>query len=63
LERVPVEMGISDGAYAEISSASINEGDQVIIGIDSPRGDRKSGELPPGFGGGQQRGGRRDRGM
>jgi len=63
LERVPVEMGISDGAYAEISSASINEGDQVIIGIESPRGDRKSGELPPGFGGGQQRGGRRDRGM
>lgn len=63
LERVPVEMGISDGAYAEISSASINEGDQVIIGIDSPRGDRKSGDLPPGFGSGQQRGPRRDRGF
>ena len=63
LERVPVEMGISDGAYAEISSASINEGDQVIIGIDSPRGDRKSGDLPPGFGSGQQRGPRRDRGL
>ena len=63
LERVPVEMGISDGAYAEISSASINEGDQVIIGIDSPRGDRKGGDLPPGFGSGQQRGPRRDRGL
>lgn len=63
LERVPVEMGISDGAYAEISSASINEGDQVIIGIDSPRGDRKGGDLPPGFGSGQQRGPRRDRGF
>lgn len=63
LERVPVEMGISDGAYAEISSASINEGDQVIIGIDSPRGGRKGGDLPPGFGSGQQRGARRDRGL
>ena len=63
LERVPVEMGISDGAYAEISSASVNEGDQVIIGIDSPRGDRKGGDLPPGFGSGQQRGPRRDRGL
>ena len=63
LERVPVEMGISDGAYAEISSASINEGGQVIIGIDSPRGDRKGGDLPPGFGSGQQRGPRRDRGL
>ena len=63
LERVPVEMGISDGAYAEIGSASINEGDQVIIGIDSPRGDRKGGDLPPGFGSGQQRGARRDRGL
>ncbi len=63
LERVPVEMGISDGAYAEVSSASISEGDEVIVGIESPRGDRKSGDLPPGFGSGQQRGSRRDRGL
>ncbi|MBA2486450.1 MAG: efflux RND transporter periplasmic adaptor subunit [Nitrospira sp.] len=59
LDPVPVEMGISDGSYAEIISAAINEGDQVIIGIESLRGDRKGGELPPGFGSGQ----RRDRGM
>ncbi len=63
LEPVPVEMGISDGAYAEISSTAITEGDQVIIGIESPRGDRKGGDLPPGFGSGQQRGPRRDRGI
>lgn len=63
LERIPVETGISDGSYAEISSPAIKEGDQVIIGIESPRGDRKAGELPPGFGSGQQRGQRRDRGI
>jgi len=63
LERIPVEMGISDGTYAEVSATSINEGDQVIIGIDSPRGDRRGGDLPPGFGAGQQRGARRDRGL
>lgn len=63
LERIPVETGISDGSYAEISSPAIKEGDQVIIGIESPRGDRKVGELPPGFGSGQQRGQRRDRGI
>ena len=63
LERIPVEMGISDGFSTEISSNAIHEGDQVIIGIESLRGDTKSGELPPGFGSGQQRGVRRDRGI
>ena len=62
-EPIPVEMGISDGFYAEISSAEINEEDQVIIGIESPRGDRRGGDLPPGFGSSQQRAQRRDRGM
>jgi HlyD family secretion protein len=63
LERIAVEMGISDRSYVEITAAEIQEGDQVVTGIESPRGERKGGELPPGFGGGQQRGGRRDRGM
>ncbi|HQV11038.1 MAG TPA: efflux RND transporter periplasmic adaptor subunit [Nitrospira sp.] len=63
LERIPVEMGISDRSYVEIAAAGIQEGDQVVTGIESPRGERKGGELPPGFGGGQQRGGRRDRGI
>ena len=62
-ERILVEMGISDGSYAEISSAAISEGDQVVVGIESLRGDRKADDLPPGFGSGQQRGPRRDRGI
>lgn len=63
LEQIPVEMGISDGYYSEVRSASISEGDQVIVGIESPRGDRKGGDLPPGFGSGQPRAPRRDRGL
>jgi HlyD family secretion protein len=63
LEAVPVEMGISDGTYSEITAAEVTEGDQVIIGFDSVRGDRKGGDLPPGFGAGQPRSPRRDRGI
>ncbi|MBA5875858.1 MAG: efflux RND transporter periplasmic adaptor subunit [Nitrospira sp. CR1.2] len=63
LERIPVMMGISDRAYVEIAAEGIQEGDQVVVGIDAPRGERKGAELPPGFGGGQQRGARRDRGL
>jgi HlyD family secretion protein len=62
LEAVAVEMGISDGTYSEIIATEVNEGDQVISGIDSLRGDRKGGDLPPGFGSGQPRP-RRDRGI
>lgn len=63
LEPVPVEMGISDGTYSEITAVEVNEGDQVVIGIESLRGDRKGADLPPGFGSGQQRSPRRDRGI
>ncbi len=63
LEAVPVEMGISDGTYSEITAAEVQEGDQVIIGIEPLRGDRKGGDLPPGFGSGQTRSLRRDRGI
>ncbi len=63
LEPVPVETGISDGTYSEITAADVTEGDPVIIGIESVRGDRKGGDLPPGFGSGQQRSTRRDRGI
>ena len=62
-ERIPVETGISDGAFTEVASPAIKEGDHVLVGIDLPRSERKGNDLPPGFGGGQQRGGRRDRGM
>jgi HlyD family secretion protein len=63
LEAVPIEMGISDGTYSEIIASEVKEGDQVVIGIESLRGDRKGADLPPGFGSGQQRGSRRDRGI
>ena len=63
IEPVSVEMGISDGTYSEITAVEVNEGDQVVIGIESALGDRKGGDLPPGFGAGQQRSSRRDRGI
>lgn len=62
LESVEVQTGISDGSATEIVSGSLSEGDQVIIGIDQTRGERKASDLPPGFGGGGQRRSR-DRGM
>jgi HlyD family secretion protein len=60
LESAQVQTGISDGTATELVSGSLSEGDQVIIGIEQPRGDRKASDLPPGFGSGGQR---RSRGM
>ncbi|GKS57443.1 RND transporter [Nitrospira sp.] len=60
-EPVTVRSGISDGTVTEISTSDLQEGDRVIVGLDS-RGARPSrSSLPPGFGGGQRRS--RDRGM
>jgi HlyD family secretion protein len=60
---VRVQTGISDGTYTEIVSEGLSAGDEVIVGIEQPRGVRKSGDLPPGFGApaGQRRS--RDRGL
>ncbi len=60
---VKVQTGISDGTYTEILSEGVAAGDEVIVGIEQPRGIRKAGDLPPGFGapGGQRRS--RDRGL
>jgi HlyD family secretion protein len=60
---VRIQTGISDGTYTEIVSEGVAAGDEVIIGIEQPRGVRKVGELPPGFGApsGQRRS--RDRGL
>ena len=64
-EPVPVnvQIGISDGAYTEVLSEGLAVGDEVIVGIEQPRGLKKIGDLPPGFGapGGQRRS--RDRGL
>ncbi len=63
LEGIAVQTGISDGAATEIASGEIAEGDQVIVGIDQSRGERKGSDLPPGFGSSGQRRHSRDRGM
>jgi HlyD family secretion protein len=47
---VKVQTGISDGTYTEIVSEGVAAGDEVIVGIEQPRGLRKTGDLPPGFG-------------
>jgi HlyD family secretion protein len=62
LQSVPVQTGISDGTSTEVISGSLSEGDQVIVGIEQLRADRKASDLPPGFGSGRQRRSR-DRGM
>lgn len=50
-----IETGISDGVSTEVMAGPVAEGDPVIVGIETPRGERKSGDLPPGFGSGQRR--------
>ena len=62
LISVPVQTGISDGLATEILSDGVTEGDQVIVGVEQPRGERRGSDLPPGFGT-QQRRPSRERGM
>lgn len=62
LESLQVQTGISDGSSTEIISGSLSEGDEVIIGIEQLKSERKGSDLPPGFGSGGQRR-PRDRGM
>jgi HlyD family secretion protein len=61
-EQVPIQRGISDGNATELVSGPLAEGDQVIIGIETPKA-QKSESLPPGFGSSQRPGSRRDRGL
>ncbi len=63
-EPLAVQTGISDGLWTEVVAGPIAENEKVIVGLDAPRGERRTGELPPGFGsGGGQRRPPRDRGM
>jgi HlyD family secretion protein len=62
-ESIALQVGISDGIFTEAGSGELKPGDHVIVGIELPRGDRRGDDLPPGFGSGQQRSSRRDRGM
>jgi HlyD family secretion protein len=49
---VEVKTGITDGTYTELVEGPLKEGDEVIIGLDIPRGPHGGsfGSLPPGFG-------------
>jgi HlyD family secretion protein len=54
-EPVPIEVktGITDGAFTELLDGPVKEGDEVIVGLDLPKGapgSRAGGALPPGFG-------------
>jgi HlyD family secretion protein len=58
---VMVRTGISDGASTEIVSDTVTDGEEVIVGIEQPRGVRRGSDLPPGFG--PPGGSRRSRGF
>jgi HlyD family secretion protein len=61
-EPVPVQPGISDGNSTELITGALQEGDAVIVGIESAS-TRRPETLPPGFGSGQRRPGSRERGL
>jgi len=62
LEPVQIQAGISDGISTEVIAGPLVEGDQVVVGVETQRTERRSGDLPPGFGSGQRRSSR-DRGL
>ena len=62
-EAVTLQSGISDGSFTEVVGGSLNEGDQIVVGLDTSHTAARS-ELPPGFGGsGPHRPRGRDRGL
>lgn len=50
LTAMSIQTGISDGFATEILSGGLVEGDVVVVGIETPFGERKGSDLPPGFG-------------
>lgn len=54
-EPLVIRTGISDGVWTEVLDGDVKEGDSVIVGLESSRSERRSSELPPGFGGGRRR--------
>jgi HlyD family secretion protein len=62
LEPMIIQTGISDGVSTEVVGGPVSEGDMVVVGTETSRGERRTGELPPGFGSGQRRSSR-DRGL
>ena len=49
---VEIRTGVSDGNFAEVVAGELKEGDEVIVGVEAPRGAQggPGGTLPPGFG-------------
>ncbi|MDH4082468.1 MAG: efflux RND transporter periplasmic adaptor subunit [Nitrospira sp.] len=47
--QVPVTTDIADSLYTEIVEGALNEGDPVIVGIESSEEDQAEKKLPPGF--------------
>ena len=54
-EPMTIQAGISDGVSTEVMAGPVAEDDMVVVGIDTLRSERRTGELPPGFGSGQRR--------
>ncbi len=54
--RVRVMTGITDGVVTEVKSDSLQEGDQVIVGLELPKASGSNLAPPPGMGGPQFRG-------
>ncbi len=55
LEPMIIQTGISDGVSTEVVAGPLAEGDMVVVGVDTLRGERRASDLPPGFGRGQRR--------
>lgn len=60
---VAIQPGISDGSVTEVVEGELHERDKIIVGIVLPKGERKSNQLPPGFGSGQRPTSSRDKGL
>ena len=52
LKPVAVRTGITDGAYTEIVSGDLKEGDPVVVGMTGTQTAQNNLSAPPGFGGG-----------
>lgn len=61
LEPMLIQTGISDGISTEVIAGPVADGDQVVVGVETQKAERRAGDLPPGFGSSQRRS--RDRGL
>jgi HlyD family secretion protein len=62
-EPILVQPGISDGTSTELLGSALQEGNEVIVGVEQAVTGRRPEALPPGFGAGPRRPGSRERGL